>query len=422
MKRSGWMTVLMTGSVLTGVLAGCSENDRTGSVERRSPFAPGVAANRAGPMQQNDPGPPAGLVPVTFGGSRLSLWPYTGESLDGTPSDPVNLIFAGNTDPVRIRAALMNLDGDRTAFGFPPAPPFNATWSDAVGGVHTNYAEGEGWQGSVIQLQLGTYAPIRVHLRLFRTTAPFGSSGTWTVGAAHFEVLIPGTADHQVLSWELAEQVVMADMIRSGLLDPASMPPQQTDAITQAPSFRTIPAAIYNGLPEELKAATGLPPGPASSDVPIPNDGRATILHVTGEPSPRVGSSADRFTLNYGQIIPKPFCSDGPLDWILVSGPVELTRSTDVDASGRYQYRERLAGRLTVTPVDVTQSPPAPSGPSREVEVGDLQEGWIHAAGSLALAQAKRIAPKPEGAELSNTFLRVASKGLDSYRAETHCP
>jgi hypothetical protein len=371
---------------------------------------------------QNGPGPPAELVTVDFGGSHLTLWPYTGPSLDGTPSDPVNLIFAGNVDPVKIRAALMNLNGDRTAFGFPAAPPFDGTWSDAVGDAHANYTEGTGWEGSVIQLQLGSYAPIRVHLRLFQTKAPFGSSGTWTVGAAHFEVLIPGTADHQVLSWELAQQIVTVDMMRTGLLDPASIPPPQTDVITPAPSFRTIPEVIYKGLPEELKAAIGGPAESASAPVPILNDGRASILHVLGEPGARAGSVDDRFTLTYGQVIPKPFCSDGPLDWVYVSGPVELSRSTSLDASGRYEYHTRISGRLSVTPVDVTQNPPAPMGPSRDVEIGDLQEGTTDGAGSFLLAQAKRIAPQPGGTELSSTFLRVATKGLDSYRADTHCP
>ena len=37
-------------------------------------------------------------------------------------------------------------------------------------------------------------------------------------GAAHFEVLIPGTTDHQVLSWIVARDLVVGDLMRSGLL------------------------------------------------------------------------------------------------------------------------------------------------------------------------------------------------------------
>ena len=74
-----------------------------------------------------------------------------------------------------------------------------------------------------------------------------------TLGNAHFELLIPGTTDHQVLSWELAEQLVTVDMVRSGLLAAA---PGSTAPINAAPGFRQIPAEIYNLLPAELRAAS----------------------------------------------------------------------------------------------------------------------------------------------------------------------
>ena len=131
---------------------------------------------------------------------------------------PAQPDLRGDADPAGIRAALMALDGDRSAFGLPNASPFNERWGDAIGDVQTSYAGSSGWTGSVIQLRLGEYAPLRVHLRLFRTGAPFSAGGTWTLGAAHFEVLIPGTADHQVLSWMVARQIITADLVRSGLL------------------------------------------------------------------------------------------------------------------------------------------------------------------------------------------------------------
>jgi hypothetical protein len=415
------LVMVVAASLLT---VGCSQDTTLSGAPVLGPRL-GAASSNAyrspAVLTQNGETPPTGVLTVSLGSEMLKLWPYTGESMEGIPSDPVNLIFAGNADPVRIRAALLNLDGDRTAFGFPAAYPFNAKWSDAVGGVHTSHSEGEGWQASVIQLQLGTYSPVRAHLRLFRTGVPFGDSGTWTVGGAHFEVLIPGTADHQVLSWELAQQLVVVDMLRSGLLDPTT-PYQASDVINETPSFRAIPEVIYNGLPEELKAAIGGPAGTASAPVPLTNDGRATILHVAGEPTPRTGDFAERFTLTYNQVIPKPLCSDGPLDWVLVSGPVELSRVETVDATGRYQYHTRIAGQLTITPVDITATPPAPAGPSYQAQIGDLQEGAINAQTSWGLADSKRIAPQQGGTEFLMTRLRVASNGRDSYRAQTRCP
>ncbi len=413
--------------LLLAAFGGCSRDSKFG--RQSLPTKPGhealsgAAAGSLAPalISQDGSAPPAGLATVAFGARSLSLWPYTGASLDGTPADPVNLIFHGKADPAAIRAALLGLDGDRTSFGFPPVYPFNARWSDAIGDVQTGYAEGEGWQASTIQLQIGAYGPVRAHLRLFRTGSRFGSGETWTVGAAHFEVLIPGTADHQVLSWELAQQLVTVDLIRSGLLDPTS-PMAATAAINATPSFRTIPDAIYNGLPEELKAAIGGPAGAVSSPVPIANDGSATIFNIAGEAAPQGGDFSDSFTLTYDQIIPKPLCSDGPLDWIHVAGPVELRRSTAVDASGRYQYHERIVGRLTITPVDVTQSPPAPAGAPFAAEIGDLQNGAIDENGSWATAQARRIAMQSGGTELLMTRLSVGTGGADSYRSLSQCP
>src|SRR6185503_3949693 len=73
---------------------------------------------------------PSPLVTVAGSSSTLAFWPYTTTALGGPASDPMNLAFPG-ADVRSIRAALMMLDGNRTAFGFPTAPPFNCTWKEA---------------------------------------------------------------------------------------------------------------------------------------------------------------------------------------------------------------------------------------------------------------------------------------------------
>jgi hypothetical protein len=180
------------------------------------------------------------MFDVDFDGQQIRFWPYTGTSLEESPMDPVNLLFVGDADPLRVRATLLSLDGNRP--GVPPVPPFDQPWRDCVrGSVQTAHTDpGLGWLGSVIQLSLGDYGPLRVHLRLFRTGAGFGEGGCWTLGAAHFEMLIPDTADHQVLDWEIAEQIVVGDLLRSGLLD-IEAPMTSTGSINASP-FRTIPA------------------------------------------------------------------------------------------------------------------------------------------------------------------------------------
>ncbi len=415
------------------VLTGCSDNlfrsnatprDTRGDRMMGSILgAPDAGAGAgAASISQRDPDPPAGLVTVPIGGAPLTFWPYTGGSFDGTPSDPINLIFTGDADPARIRAALMALDGDRTAFGFPPVSPFNERWADAIGDVQTTFADEPGWLGSVIQLRLGQYEPLRVHLRLFGpgATEAEGSDASWTLGGAHFEALIPGTADHQVLSWTIARQVVMVDLIRSGLL--TAVPPAMTNPISASPSFRDIPAVIYNGLPPELKGLIGGPQGPVSEAVPLESDGRAAILAMSGTPAAAAGSWTQRFSLAYGQVVPKPLCSDGPYDWVYVAGPVEFEKTATVDADGRYQANARVSGRLTVTPVDITQNPPVPVGASFDATVSDQQEGYLDAAGQAVFARSRRIAPQKGGAELLMTDLKVSSSGVKEYRLMTQCP
>ncbi len=132
------------------------------------------------------------------------------------------------------------------------ACPFDQVWTDALGGsVETTWVEEEGWIASVVQLSVGNYETLRFHLRLYRT----GTEG-WTLGSAEFEVMIPGTADHQVLHWEIAEQLVMVDLMRSGLLD-AEVPMMSTGPINQVGGFGEIPVEIYNMLPADLTDLIG---------------------------------------------------------------------------------------------------------------------------------------------------------------------
>ena len=398
----------LCGGILIGLLAaGCSEErDETLPPTPVSPTK--VAAGAA-----SEPDAPSGLVSIALGGESIDVWPFTGSDF-GTASDPLNLVFAGNTDARRIRAALLSLDGNRP--GFPPVYPFNQRWSDAMGGVQTAYADGDGWLGSVIQLQLGTYGPVRFHLRLFDTRSPFGENGTWTLGGAHFEILIPGTADHQVISWELAERLVMADLVRSGLLGGT---PAESGPINPAPGYRTIPPPIYNGIPDGLKMICGLPPGPSATPVPIPTNGKATLLTVIGEIAGDTGEADQEFTLQYRQIIPRPFCSGGPLDFLLVEGPVSLHKEV-LDADGRYEYSAEIRGQLLATPVDVTKNPPVPSGAAFRVSASDVQHGFLDLSDARVAMQSNRIVFE-EASEKQFIHLVVHEKGTDSYREQVKC-
>jgi hypothetical protein len=308
------------------LLAGCADQD---------PTAPNADLHYA---VADDPAPPT--VAITLGAQQLMLWPYTSATIGGPESDPINLIFP-DRDPREVRAALLFLDGNRTAFGMPNAAPFNCTWKEAVGGAQVTYVEEVGWSGSAVQLECGDYAPMRFHLRMFR-------AGAATVANVHFEVIVPGTNLHEVLSWELAEQLIMVDFMRSGLLSGIG----QTQQINPAPTFRGINPLIYNGLPVQLRALIGGPLGNVSAPVGIANNGRATIFNFASTPEAESVVAQREFTIQFNQIIPKPFCASGPFDYLLVQGPVVIKQTVRTTPSGNYLSSYHATGSIDLTPVN----------------------------------------------------------------------
>lgn len=406
--RSGSI-VAMTALAVMAMLIACS-NDQP------APSTPDPGAMLAAAGAQ--PAAPGGLVTVGVGTDDLQFWPYTSGDLSDTPYDPINLVFVGNVDPRQIRAALMSLDGDRTAYGFPDAFPFNSRWEDANGSVQGTWTEAEGWTGAVVQLQAGAYGPMRFHLRLFRTGAAYDGGGGWTLGGCHLDVLIPGTPEHAVVSWDIPELMVMVDLVRSGLLGAM---PDSTDVITATPTFRTIPAPIFNGLPDALKVALRLPTGQSATDVPIPNDGMATILTVAGAAPVAAGTWSQAFDLPFGQLIPKPFCIDGPTDYVWVEGPVSLSKEVTVGSTGTYDYTSRIFGRLSVTPMDVTVSPPVPAGLPYMANISDSQNGMMDMGNEHVRGAAKRIAPQGGGTELLMERILIALRGNTQFSSKSKC-
>ena len=304
------------------------------------PTQPTLEATASGSFAALGEPAPSPLVTIAGFGSALELWPYTSAALGGPAQDPVNIAFP-EIDVRSIRAALMMLDGNRTSFGFPAAAPFNCTWKEAMGANQAAYATPSGWSGSAIQMECGDYGPIRFHLRLF-------PAGTWTTANGHFEVQVQGTNAHEVLSWELAEQLVTVDFVRSGLLASAPAP---TAVITPAPTYRAINPLVYNGLPAALKGLIG---GPPSSAVPVPiaNDGRAILLRLAGEVRGERAVARREFILNFNQIIPKPFCVQGPLDYLRVTGPIDFSQQVVVSGSGGFMSRFHARGELELTPIN----------------------------------------------------------------------
>jgi hypothetical protein len=355
--------------------------------------AAGDAALYAGPAGDLPP-----LVQVTAAGATQRLWPYTGTDFTGAPQDPMNLVFAGEADPRNVRAALLSLGGDRAGT---PFSAFDCTWKDAIGGIQTTYSEQGGWASSVIQLECGDYDPFRFHVRLF-------PAGEWTLGQAHVEILVPGTHDHAVLSWEVGEQLVTVDLMRSGLLSAA---PARTGPLNPSPAFGEILAPIYNGLPAELRAMAGGPAENVTSPVPIRTDGSATVLALRERLPLVAGTRTYTVDLRFGQTIPKPFCAAAE-PYVRVTGPLRLVQEVSVSGTGALTSRTSADGELTVT---------GPGGDSRPASIQERHATAVDGAGHAASSERQLRIHRPGAPELLRVQLRVGPGRATHFHRIEHC-
>jgi hypothetical protein len=258
----------------------------------------------------------------------------------------------------------LKLDGVR-GLPFAALPGGNCTWTDAMGYEQAAYGEPEGWVGGAVQLAcvqpgapLGS--PFRFHVRLFR-------EGEHTLGAAHFEFLIPGTAEHEVLSWDLARDLVTFDMVRTGALTAAPV------GLIPLGAFRTVRRPVYFGLVQAgagpMLAALGLV-APLTGDVPIPTSGQARVFatEIVFEPCQSQTTTTTRVT--YSIVVPKPFCAAGPFDFVKLEGPLDFSMTVHTNPSGYYNRSFLVGGTLLVTPM-------APTSPTTFVPVGDPVEALV---------------------------------------------
>lgn len=399
MKRRSFYPTL---GILIAAIAACSDS----SSPPTAPLAPAFD-------RQTTP-PPAGLVAVSAGDATVQLWPYTGLNFEGTPQDPINLVFVGQGDARNVRDALLSLDGSRGV------APFNqsaigmllagvaqgCTWSDAIGGHQVTYSDASDWAGSAIQLECGSFASTRFHVRLFQ-------AGEWTVANAHLDVLIPGTQQHEVVTWEGGEAFVTMELARSGLLTAA---PAATSVLNTTPTFGAIRPEIYNGLPAGLRLFTGGIIGSVTQPVPLPNDGRATLLSLADAPD--AGGTSESFTLQFAQYIPKPFCAEAG-ELVRVDGPLYFQQEVRVSASGGISNRTRVEGELEVRTFD-----PATGalGPVERAEVSERYLTMVAAERSSVLAtRSQRIFPEGVAPEKLMEVLQVSSGGPNKFRHDEQC-
>ena len=198
-----------------------------------------------------------------------------------------------------------------------------------------------------------------------------------------------------------------------------------SDPINDAPSFREVPAAVYNGLPADLRVAIGGPLENVSADWPLPNDGSATVFNVVGTAPDAERLVARReLDFQYDQVIPKPVCSAGPFDYVYITGPVKLVQHLVVTGSGNYMTNYRASGRLAITPVNPLTNPPTPIGETYQAVIAEMDKGIVTDQVTLASRYLIRVAVPPSAPLHGALFLSVHAgpAGLTQVQMETHCP
>jgi hypothetical protein len=207
--------------------------------------------------------------------------------------------------------------------------------------------------------------------------------------------------------------------MRTGLLD-AAMPVVPTTQIHPAPGYRSIIAVLYNGLPVELRAAIGGPLGNVSEDVPIGTDGSASVLTLAKAAEIRAGSTNESLTIVYNQVIPRPFCSTGPTDYIMVQGPVTLVQRHTQRADGALTSSLTARGTITVTPVNPLTGQ---FGAQRTAEIDDAHE--LSLTGSTAVVNSRigrteRLASGQVASSLLTRF-ELAGNGREQFTGGPVC-
>ncbi len=393
--RNLWFAGVLLAALLP---AACSD--------RSEPVAPNAAAPKGeAAWLSTRPSVPSPLNTIALpGGSTLTLWPYTADSFPAYHVDPINLVFVGPySDPRAIRAALLGLGGNRSGATV-PLPNFmpgitDCTWQDGIGGgVQAAYVDGLGWQGSAIQLTCGPYAPFRFHLRLFRF-------GNVTLGGAHFEMNIPGTPNHETLSWLLPRAVVYSDLVTDNRAQIVGV----ANVGSETPTFRTINPLLYPYVAGMLSALGPL----GSTTADMPNDGQAWVLMLGQPPAATPGSYTASTTIDMNIDMPTPFCNPGT--FVHVEGPLQLSQTTTITAAGDYRSAFVTKGTVAVTPLSFAGEP-------FQAQIGEVDAGLL----TNALSQATQLnvqamTPAAPGRGTQTTSFMVGPGSFTEYRLQAHC-
>lgn len=259
---------------------------------------------------------------------EIAFRPFTGGGADlRAATDPINLVFVGEPDALGIRAALRSLPRGRSD-RWSALVDSGATWTDAVGGAQTAFAPESGWSAGAVQLELGEFSGRRAHLRLF----PFPG---FVLGAAHLEQLPTGSFEHSVFSWSGAEQLVVRELERAGVVATRTSHEMRLET----------PRRIEDPVPGELLAVAGFRRGTPDPGDPIPGWGSLTVVSLENLPrgdTPR-HLRWSHLTLDTRVTLPGIAAQTD----IRVQGPIDIEHEVWSEL-GRLRARTRVMGDLVL--------------------------------------------------------------------------
>ncbi len=211
---------------------------------------------------------------------------------------------------------------------------------------------------------------------------------------------------------------MVGDLMRSGLLNPAEHL-RPTGQITPSPGFREIIPAVYNGLPDELIALIEGPAKPVTDPVPIGNgDGTAMMVYLAGATPVTPGTYTNSTTITFDQYVPRPYCSEGPGDWLYIAGPVVFQTSVSVDEFGTFNYEQGYTGDLFGIPVDIATGQPV--GEAITAKVWGVQHGWLGFTGGRVGSFDKKMTHE-SGPQMQYLQLKIGEWDKAMYRGFERC-
>lgn len=144
-------------------------------------------------------------------------------------------------------------------------------------------------------------------------------------------------------------------------------------------------------------------------------------VHLAARTAEIPGELTQSFSIEYDQVIPRPFCAASPAELVRVRGPVTLRKSVGLAGSGELTSEFHADGRLEITPIDPSTG--QPSGATYDAEVQENQTTWLDDATSRVRGHLLRIelpAGQPGHGRLS-VVLEVGAAGAAGFRRTESC-